>query len=101
MNEFVIDSSSFILWSEVSFMEIIINKKLFLIILTKDVVNELKDEKSIFYLNEGIKNRVIRIVEVSDNEKEDIAYVIKTNLGIGEVSCIAFCMKERKNFYNR
>jgi hypothetical protein len=48
MNEFVIDSSSFILWSEVSFMEIIINKKLFLIILTKDVVNELKDEKSIF-----------------------------------------------------
>ena len=69
MNEFVIDSSSFILWSEVSFMEIIINKKLFLIILTKDVVNELKDEKSIFYLNEGIKNKVIRIVEVSDNEK--------------------------------
>jgi len=48
MNEFVIDSSSFILWFEVSFMEIIINKKLFLIILTKDVVNELKDEKSIF-----------------------------------------------------
>jgi len=98
MNEFVIDASSFILWSEVSFMEIIINKKLFLIILTKDVVNELKDEKSIFYLNEGIKNGVIRIVEVSDNEKEDIAYVIKTKLGIGEVSCIAFCMKERKIF---
>jgi len=48
MKGFVIDSSSFILWSEVSFMEIIINKKLFLIILTKDVVNELKDEKSIF-----------------------------------------------------
>jgi len=98
MNEFVIDASSFILWSKVSFMEIIINKKLFLIILTKDVVNELKDEKSIFYLNEGIKNGVIRIVEVSDNEKEDIAYVIKTKLGIGEVSCITFCMKERKIF---
>jgi predicted nucleic acid-binding protein len=51
-----------------------------------------------FYLNEGIKNGVIRIVEVSYNEKEDIEYIIKTKLGIGEVSCMALCMKERKIF---
>jgi predicted nucleic acid-binding protein len=94
MNELVVDTSSFILWSEVSFMEIIINKKLFSILLTKDVADELKDEDSRFYLNKGIEKGVVKIVEVDNKEKDRIS--VKYRLGKGEISCIAFCIKEGK-----
>jgi predicted nucleic acid-binding protein len=96
MNELVVDTSSFILWSEVSFMEIIIDKKLFSILLTKDVADELKDEDSRFYLNKGIEKGIIKIVEVDNKEKDRIS--VKYRLGKGEVSCISFCMKEGKFF---
>jgi predicted nucleic acid-binding protein len=94
MNEFVVDTSSFILWSEVSFMEIIVDKKLFSIVLTKDVADELKDEISLFYLNKGMEKGIIKIVEVENKEKDIIS--VKYRLGKGEISCIAFCIKEGK-----
>jgi len=96
MNELVVDASSFILWSEVSFMEIIIDGKLFSIVLTKDVADELKDKDSLFYLNKGMEKEVIKIVEVDNKEKDSIS--VKYRLGKGEISCIAFCMKEGKLF---
>jgi predicted nucleic acid-binding protein len=94
MNDVVVDASSFILWSEVSFMEIIIDRKLFSIVITKDVAEELKDEDSLFYLNKGIEKGVVKIVEVDNKEKDRIS--VKYRLGKGEISCIAFCIKEGK-----
>jgi predicted nucleic acid-binding protein len=96
MNELVVDASSFILWSEVSFLEIIIDRKLFSIVLTKDVADELKDEDSLFYLNKGMEKGVVKIVEVENKEKDSIS--VRYRLGKGEISCIAFCMKEGKLF---
>lgn len=96
MNELVVDACSFILWSEVSFLEIIIERKLFTIVLTEDVLNELEDEVSRFYVERGKERGVIKIVKVKEEEKNKIK--VKYKLGKGEVAAIAFCMKEGKIF---
>jgi len=96
MNEIVVDACSFILWSETSLLEIIFENKLFLIFLTMDVIDELKDIESRLYLNKGVTEGMIKIVNVDDKDKENIT--VKYKLGKGEISCIAFCSKEGKVF---
>ena len=96
MNEVVIDTASFILWSQVSFMEFVIERKLFLIILTKEVIEELRDPLSLFYFNKGIEAGMIKKVCIDESWKNRIS--VKYRLGKGEISCIAFCLKEKKMF---
>lgn len=96
MNELVIDACSFILWSEVSFMEVIFQKKLFRILLTQEVLEEIKDPISRFFLSKGSELGLIRLVSVEESIKKEISG--KYRLGKGELSCIAFC-KERRGIF--
>lgn len=95
----IIDASTFILWSDVSFMELIVRKKLLKevieeIIITPQVYSEIKDSLSSQFLADGLRNGVFSMGNCDENHLNAIS--VKYKLGKGEISCMAFCLQNQE-----